>query len=453
MTEKEKDSVPNQAEQAEDTEKKAEPLNDKVSDVPVSSESHDHDDLEAAWVAAGEKGLSAEDSNDQSVDQSNDDIDDELIAIAQKKRRPKRHPIISVVVIGFSIYLMAASWSEFRYFWRPNLPVDLGEVATQIKKPNTDNPEKELGKLAETNVYARLRGAPDRKHSLLLKGRINGYDSVFRLRRGRNLVFVQEHHRERSSLKVIKAEHAGRLVKINSLPYADSIRDYFKRSTTIAHDLDYSDLAQAKTGKQIIDKQGLAVAISDESLFWINVSYPNEWIIQFSKDHYKTVENAKKQLADLKLPHALENEPSPNFFRFVVLANAEQAKKLIPVFSDRGLHAGFLKRQISYTAKWKNLNIDTNKLIINEKDKTFPSRYMLEGETLKPLLNFPIELKTGDIKYISTSSDFKIPSHAVMLIANDVPRDHWLYVLLYVLLACFIAFNIWALSSRYRHSK
>lgn len=391
------------------------------------------DDLETAWTAASDAPAPLAPTDDD-----DDEIDPELLRLPRPPRR-RRHPLISVVVIAMSIYLLHFGWVDVSYFFESNTPRDLGEVSELIGKAQPP-----------TNTYVTLRGAPDRKHALLLQGRVSGYESFFRLREGRNLFYVQQHRAGRASQRTISAEHAGRLVSFGSLPYRDAVRQYFAKNMTVAHDLDFADLQRAKSGKEVIDKQGLKVDFGGNKLFWINVSYPKEWLLQFAKGAYKTRADAAAQLASLKLPYAPEDEPSPSFWRFVVLADDTEAKQLMNVFRSPKLHAGVLRRQVSYSAKWAQLRIEGERLTIDAKDDTFPSRFVVEGGKLLAKKPSPVTIDRAALRYITTSSKYTIPDHAVVLLAAEVPHDKWLYLLLYLILGAFIAFNVLAIVQRLR---
>jgi hypothetical protein len=415
---------------------------DKPADDPQGQDDAPIDDLEAAWQAAGdqvsEQNEAATEAASAAEEEEEEEVDPELLRLPKPRRR-RRHPIVSLIVIGMSIYLMVFSWTDFRYFFEGNTPRDLGHVTEAITKG-----------FPQTNVYVTVRGAPDRKHALLLQGRVSGYESFFRLRQGRNLVYVQQHRLKRDSQRAIKAEHVGRLVRFGSLPYKAAIRRFFKKSMNVAHDLDFAAVGRAKAGKKVVDKQGLSVSLDPKKLVWINARYPDEWIIQFPKSIYATRAEARKQLATLSLPVAPEDEPSPSFWRFVVLAKAEQARQLISVFSKPKLRTNVLKRQVSYSARWDQLRVEGKTLIIDAKDDTFPSRYVRQGDKLVAQKPHPVRIESSALLYFSTSSTYTIPANAVVIHVGQVPRDSWLYVLLYTVLGCFVLFNLLAIVQRLR---
>ncbi|MBW2734474.1 MAG: hypothetical protein JRH20_18975 [Deltaproteobacteria bacterium] len=441
MTEEKKDHPGNEEAQQEHPSTAGE----SPADVDASKdEGSENLGLEAAWHAAGDQSetLAANADATSPAKQDIDEVDPDLMHLPRRRRR--RHPVISALVIVLAGYLMVFNGSDFAYFFASSPPIDLGEVTEVIEQP-----EK-----LRVNRYVSLRGAPDRKHALLIQGRISGYDSFFRLRGGRERVFVQRHRTKRSSGRAISAVHTGRLVRFASLSYHQSIRDYFAKNTSVAHDFDFDTLQKAKTGDTVMDKSGLQLKLEDSKLFWINVTYPDEWLIQFSKQIYPDQATAAKELEGINVPFAAEEEPSKMFWRFVVITAGKDAKQLMARFGAAKKNTGFLRRQVSYSARYDQLRFEKDALVITAKDETFPSRYgaRKEGETtrLVPLKVTPVRIPKVAVLYTTASSKFNIPDDAVVLIAGTVPKDKWLYLLLYLLLGGFVVFNVMALINRAR---
>src|SRR3989339_941318 len=78
-----------------------------------------------------------------------EEIDPELVSL-DAPRRKRRHPIISFLVIGLSVYMIYFTRAEFSFFLNSRAPINLGEADEAVKK----------GTL-KTNTYVKLHGAPD----------------------------------------------------------------------------------------------------------------------------------------------------------------------------------------------------------------------------------------------------------------------------------------------------
>lgn len=381
------------------------------------------DAAEQAFFQADEEAAAAEES----------EVDPELLRLPRKKRR-RRHPLISILVIGFSLYLMYFIRSDLMFFFHSRTPTDVGQVQDALKQG-----------LLTPNAFVKITGAPDRKHALLLKGRLSGYDNFFRLKRSNNRVFVQKHRARRISDKEITAVHSGQVVPFASLPYRKGLTDYLTKSMNIAHDLDFAQvkaaMAQRAETASAIDRDGARVELTADSLLWINVAYPGEWVVQFSKRAYESEQKPAAILTALGLPFARDSEGSKMFWRYVVLASAEQSRLLMERFKDRKLRIGVVRRQVSYSARWDQLTVKDKTLMINALDPSFPARYALQEDKLVATRPKEVPVEAGAILYITTSRPFSVPNDAVVILTDRAPGDNWYYALLFFVLISFMVIN------------
>jgi hypothetical protein len=386
-------------------------------------------------------------ANDQAAAQApaiDDAADPELLSLPRPRKR--RHPLISVAVILLSLYLMVFVRADLIYFFQPRSPTDLGQVEGVVKK----------GAL-KANTHVTVHGAPDRKHSLLLKGQFTGFDSFVPLLQSDYRVYVQRHRRERSSHRTVMGVHSGRVVPFDQLPYRNAVRRELHKMINIAHELDFDALVAAKHkgDRTIRDSAGRAVKIDDKTEFWINVSYPDEWVIQLSKKVYPTADQAKRALADLPLPYAQDAETSHSFWRFAVLARGEQLRQLLASFADPRSHSGVVRRQVTYTARWDQLAIHGDTLVIDTDDPALSVHYEevppAKGQTqgqLAAIKTTPVRVPRSSVRYLSTGSAFTMPSDAMVIVVGETPDSYWHYLLLFSVLGAFILFNMIALASR-----
>jgi len=389
------------------------------------------------------------DAGETAVAPVDDEIDPELLQLPQRPRR-RRHPVISVIVIALSLYLMYFVRDDFIFFLQPAEPVDVGEAAAALT----------AGKLSP-NTHVTLSGAPDRKHALIMEGRFGGYDSFFRLLQTSNKLFVLKHRERRATDSVVTATHTGQLVRFGSLPNHEGLRDYFAKTMTIPHDLDFHAVARAKTRKTtpavVEDRDGIQIQLDPESVVWVNVVFPDEWLIQLSKRTFKTAEEAAKALIsmELKLPLAQDDERSETFWRFVVHAEADQVPLLMARFKDQDKKGSVVRRQLSYSARWSQLSVEGDDLIIDAADPSFPTRYRVSpgpsgAQELSAARPGPVSVPKEGVLFITTSSPFSIAPDALVLLADHAPGDYWYYALLYAVLVVFILLNAVALFRRWR---
>jgi hypothetical protein len=377
------------------------------------------------------------------------DVDPELLRLPRRPRR-RRHPLVSLLVIALSVYLMWFVRDDFLFFWQPRAGQPAGDVVKALSE----------GRL-KPNTHVTITGAPDRKHSLILEARFGGYESFFRLLQTGSRVFVQQHRESRATDEVVAATHTGQLVRFDSLPYHKGLGAYFSKTMTVAHDLDFEQVARVKAVNErratVRDRAGAEVALDSDAVLWINVAYSNEWLIQFSKRSYGRVEEVQKHLVGIGLPLAADDEESASFYRFVALAEPDQVPVLLARFKNPELHANVIRRQVSYSARWDQLSVKGRTLVINTTDPTRPSRYRVEGpagEGSPPKLtaskDLPVEVPAEAVLFITTSTPLAISPDALVLLAGKAPGDSWYYVALYVLLLGFVLLNAVTLVQRLR---
>jgi len=376
-----------------------------------------------------------------------DEPDPELMQLPEpRRRRRRRHPLISVLVIALSAYLMWFVRDDLLYFFQPRKAVDLGDVSAAVKQ----------GTLRH-NTHVALAGAPDRKHALIVEARFGGYDSFFRLLQTSNRVFVQQHREGRISDESPSGGYSGRLVRFAALPYQKGLASYFARTMTVPHELDFAAVAAAKgAGSATLkDRDGAPVPVTPDTMVWVNVAFPDEWILQLSKRDYPKIEDTGRLLAELTVPGAVDEEASSTFWRFVLRVPPDQVPALMTRLKAPDLHAALQRRQVSYSVRWNQLTAEGRELVLSAADPTAPARYRVEpGEEgkskLVPVRETVTRVPAEGVLFITTSTPLVIPPDAFVLVVGKAPVEGWYYVVLYLLLATFIILNALALVQRLR---
>jgi hypothetical protein len=377
-------------------------------------------------------------------DQGSDaEVDPELLSLPRGRRR--RHPLISLLVIALSLYLMYFIRADFFFFLQPRSPRSLGDAATALK----------AGKL-KPNTFVELSGAPDRKHALILESRFGGYENFFRLLETTNKVFIQQHREMRHTDEMMSASHIGQLVRFDALPHHRGLAEYFSKAMDLPHDLDFKELARAKakSSNQLLDRDGIPIELNSDSRLWINAAFSNEWIIQFRKTAYPNLEDTEKHLVDLNLPLVIDEEASTMFWRYVTQVGPDELSKLLERARQSDLGFNVVQRQLSYSARWSQLSIKGNELLINAADPTFPKRYALSRSSssqktqLAPMTEEVVHLPSESVLFITASSPFSIDPDALVLIAGKSPSDNWPYLLIYLVMITFILINSFIILQR-----
>jgi len=382
--------------------------------------------------------------------------DDDGVAAAERLtfgRRRSRHPLVSVAVIALSLYLTGRNWHDLRYFLAPRTALDLGEANTALQR----RPER----LADR--YVRVEGVPDRKHALLLEGRLGGQEHFYRLLGAENRLYVRWPRPSAAAgpadQRSLPGVHLGRLVPLARLPYASAVRGYLARTMSIAHDFDFGPLAAASAHRAstAVDRSGRSVPLAADTLFWINVAFADEWIVQLPRRSYPRAEQAAALLARLALPHTEDSESSPSAWRYVVVARGTELQRLLQALRAAPTTGALLRRQVGYTARWDQLRWDADTLTLAFDDATAPPRYELRPASaagrpaqLVARRGAPLRFGRNELLYLSTSTPFVLPAQAMVVLAGETPGQQWPNALLQVLLLVFIGANAGALLRAFR---
>lgn len=407
-------------------------------------------DLASAWAATEERATdtaAALETGSAFAAGAGDEVDPELVRLSRPRRR--RHPLISLAVILLSLYLMYFVRGDLLYFFQPRTPRDVGDVAEALSR----------GQL-QANSYLTVRGAPDRKHAILLKRQLSGWDSFVRLLQSDSRVYVQRHRRKRSTDREVLGIHTGRVVRFTSLPYRETVRAYLERTIHPEHELSFAAIARAKRehSHQVRDIRGGLVTLKDTSELWLNVSYPDEWVVQLAKSIHPSADDARRELGAIRLPYVLADDDSKMFWRFVVIARGKELEQLLRGFSDPGRNAGVIRRQVTYTARWAQLQVDGETLVVDTDEQRLPGPYRLiegQGQNAAPRLEEqaeqrPLRIAAAALRHASATSHFEMPANAMVVVVGERPASHWPYVLLYSVLGVFILLNGYALTNHWR---
>ena len=471
--EEETETEAEETEPEEETEAEAE-----EEEEPEEEEEEDEDEDEEEDESEPEEEFFAEEEGSApAVDE--DDFDPELLKIPKPKRR--RHPIVSLIVIGFSLYLMYFMRTDILFFFQPRTPVVVGHVSQALKQ----------GKL-QPNSHVRLEGVPDRKRT----GRLEvsfGHDNFFPLLQSNNKVFVQQHVSRNDPDREVRFTHSGQLVLLESLPYRKNLKQFLGQAISKSHALDVATLRAGRLGAvpatTLKDRDGEQVKMNPDTLLWINAAYAGEWLIQFNRHKCPDDERALKQLLGHKLPVAQDSEKSRIFWRLVARADAEQFGKVNSQFRAcrkrlaakspfrkppvdaaaagqvKAVDAGAVEseadlkccaagelvpRVLAFTGRWDQISFKGDQLLIDSRDDTFPTRYVMKGDKLEALKEKVVRLPVSALRSIETSSKYEVPADALVLLTNKKPDDHWYYALLYLVLLSFMALNGWILYVRFR---
>jgi hypothetical protein len=361
-------------------------------------------------------------------------------------RRRSRNPLITLAGALLAFFLVFYGRRDLRYALSSSHALDLGAAAAVFKS------EKATAGLE--NRYVRVAGTPDRESALELDTKGSWvFSQLFRVLGTGDRLFV---HRLQNPLPAERAEadvFEGRLVRVDDLPYADAIRNYFARHVTATRYFDTDAVVKAlaaRTGAgplAVADRSGDRASLAVEEPLAIEVSKPDEVQIGLPRTRFATEESARAAITErggevvaakglIKAPAQqganaatlLASAPEPPArWTFVVRFPAERRQSALDQLGDVDRAVEIRDARETVATHAGELAVDNGALVVRAPGA--PER----------------RLAAADVAAVHTIVPVVIPADAYLLVEGDRPRDHLSSILIALALLTFGAFNIVAL--------
>jgi hypothetical protein len=248
--------------------------------------------------------------------------EDDLAALP--RARPRRNPVVAVVVVALAGVLIYHLRAELRYALSSRAPDDLGDVRTLAERRRTLN----------DNMYVTVSGMPDRRNALAIEPRGEKVrQGFFRLLGAGSRVFVRA--LPTTGRVDPKDEWTGRLRRFDALPYAPSLRGWYREHVTAQRYLAPDAIKAALRGERSLkDRAGEPIALTDSTVLNVDVGFPEELVVSMPADKFPAATDAEHELERMgfKLAgrpvrtHKLEGT---DWFDLVIRAPAAQRDKLL----------------------------------------------------------------------------------------------------------------------------
>lgn len=366
-------------------------------------------------------------------------------------RRRSRHPLITLAGVLLAFFLVFYGRRDLRFAFSSGDPLELGNAATVFS-----NSKATAGL---ENRYVRVAGTPDRESALELDTKGSWvFSQLFRVLGTGDRLFV---HRTQNPLPAERAEadvFEGRLIRVEDLPYADAIRNYFSRHVTATHyfapDAFVKAVAARAPGAMVTlaDRGGDPTSLAAEEALAIEVSRPDEVQIGLPRARLATEDAARaaivarggevvaaKGLVQTPPPQGagasslLASAPEPPArWTFVVKFPAARRQAALDELGDLDRTVEIRDARETIATHTGELAVDGGALVVRRP-----------GAAER-------RLAAADVAAVHTMAPVVIPADAYLLVEGDRPRDHLSSILIALVLITFGAFNIVALV-RNRH--
>ena len=236
-----------------------------------------------------------------------------------------RSPIISVAVIIVGLFLLAATWSDFRYFLRSaqSEPRDLGQVGDIFVD----------GEFTERfdDEWVVLEGQPDVQHAARMPAR-DGWIGFMRLVEGDASLFVAIPRETQDATNEFPGRFEGRMRRLDDAPQWEKLQTFFN-AEQIVDIVDLSPtsvLAAIESGSKSVElAEGGSAELAATDKLRLVVTQPAA-IAQLGRKTWPNRADAEAAIAALGRPYLfLEKRDTVWAFAVDVGANAS-----VDVFQD-----------------------------------------------------------------------------------------------------------------------
>ena len=357
-----------------------------------------------------------------------------------------RHPIVAIAGALLAFFLVFHIRRDLRYALSPGQPVELGRASEVFGNGRATS--------GLENRYVRVSGLPDRESALQIDTKGSWvFSQLFRVLGTGDRLFL---HRRQSPLPAALAEidrFEGRLIRVDDLTFAASIRSYFSTHVAATHFFTPEALAHALIGRQpgaplaVMDTSGDTVSLDERETVAIDVTQPDEVKIGLPRDRFATEDDARAALASrggqvVKALGSIKAKPSPAAPEAGPLsATPEPTQRWTFVVKFPELAAQSALDTIGNLGH--DVEIRDARQTIEVKLEEISAAPDAPGAlVVRPGQGSPRRLEASTMAAIHTMAPVVIPDDAYLLVEGDTPREHLPTVLIALILVMFGAVNL-----------
>ncbi|HXT99113.1 MAG TPA: hypothetical protein VN853_22625 [Polyangia bacterium] len=357
-----------------------------------------------------------------------------------------RHPIVAIAGALLAFFLVFHIRRDLRYALSSGQPVELGRASDVFGSGRASS--------GLENRYVRVSGLPDRESALQIDTKGSWvFSQLFRVLGTGDRLFL---HRRQSPLPAALAEvdrFEGRLIRVDDLTFAASIRSYFSTHVAATHFFTPEALARALAGRQpgaplaVMDTSGDTVSLDERETVAIDVTQPDEVKIGLPRDRFATEDAARAALAAhggqvVKALGSIKAKPAtaaPESGPLSSTAEPAQRWTFVVKFPELAEQSaldtiGDLGRDVEIR--------DARQTIEVKLEEISAAPEAPGALVVRPGQGSPRPLAAPSIAAIHTMAPVVIPPDAYLLVEGDAPREHLPTVLIALILVMFGAVNL-----------
>lgn len=374
-----------------------------------------------------------------------------------------RSPIIAVAVIVVGVFLLAATWADFRYFLRvfQSEPRELGSVEDIYRD----------GEFVENydNEWVVLHGEPDVQHAARTPSR-DGWYGILRLLRTEGKLFVAIPRPEEDAPSEFPGVHEGRMRRLGATPQWEKLQQFFDAEQIVdLQDLDVASVLGAiEQGTFSVDSaQGKTLELTADDTVRLVVDFP-VGVVQLGRSTWKTREAAEQVVAGLGLAWAPADKSSSVAWQFVVDLEGDADRERYDALAkqlESGLDAEtkadidknradpkkgaiVLPRRVTYLAQLGELAVTGDRVAIPyDQDSPEDTGWRKVGDRLEAVapVEGSLEVPRSQVATIRLERSLKADPDGYLVMVGQHPRDAWPSAVMFVGVLGVVMLNVWAL--------
>ena len=372
-----------------------------------------------------------------------------------------RSPIVSIAVIVVGLFLLVATWSDFRYFLRAvqSEPRDLGRVSDIY----------EDGAFVERfdNEWVVLEGDPDVQHAARMQGR-EGWIGFMRLIEGDASVFVAVPRATEKATNEFPGRFTGRMRRISEVPQWERLQTFFNaEEITDTIDLAPASLIDAvgRGEREVETAAGGSITIAPDDKLRVIVRQ-SAAVVQLGRTTWPTRAAADETMAAFGRPWTfVEKRDTVWVYAVEVGADAkvELFQDLTKVLNngkdlldpDPKVGGLVLPRRATYVVDFGDLQVGSGSLSFAYADNTAETGYRVEGDALVPiaLAKGRLTVPVADVEVARLERALVANPDGYLLMVEQEPTDVWPSAVMFFAVFGVVALNGWALYGTLRRRR
>jgi hypothetical protein len=372
-----------------------------------------------------------------------------------------RSPIISVAVIVVGLFLLFATWSDFRYFLRSvqSQPRDLGHVGDIYQD----------GEFTERfdDEWVILEGQPDVQHAARMPSR-DGWVGFMRLVEGDASMFVAIPRETEDATNEFPGRFEGRMRRLDDTPQWEKLQTFFNAEQIV----DIVNLAPASVldalaggGGPIELAEGGTTELAATDKLRLVVTQPVA-MAQLGRSTWKTRAEADQAIAALGRP-SMFVEKRDTVWVYAVEVGADASVEVLQQLTlalnggrdladpDPKVGALVLPRRTTYLADYGDLAVEGPALSFTYGSNTAETGWRLQGDKLVmvELQGGRLAVPSATIEAMRVERALKADPDGYLLVVDHLPGDAWPSALMFVAVLGVVLLNGWALAATLRRRR